>query len=67
MPDRSLHDCRWVYDKSVPGGKFLVPGCINRAVYGDAAVCHCPNSQQTRDEKIEQLEARIKMLEAANV
>lgn len=58
--------CRWHYDKDVEGGKFLVPGCLNRAAYGDDAQCHCGVKQvnQTRDEKIEQLEARVRKLEA---
>lgn len=33
--------CRWVEDKDVAGGRFLVPGCANRAVYGDDAECQC--------------------------
>ena len=24
--------CRWIYDNEVPGGKFLVPGRIERAI-----------------------------------
>ncbi len=42
--------CRWHYDKDVPGGKFLVPGCWNRAVYGDEAECHCGTSKETIGE-----------------
>lgn len=34
--------CRWYEDPSVPGGKFLVPGCYSRAIYGDHAICDCP-------------------------
>lgn len=34
--------CRWHKDASVPGGKFLVPGCWSRAINGDDAPCHCP-------------------------
>ena len=33
--------CRWIKDEEVPGGRYLVPGCANRAVYGDDADCHC--------------------------
>lgn len=34
--------CRWHHDPSVPDGRFLVPGCWNRVLYGDYADCHCP-------------------------
>lgn len=34
--------CRWYKDPDVPDGRYLVPGCMNRAVYGDHADCHCP-------------------------
>lgn len=33
--------CRWVKDKGVPGGRYLVPGCWQRAIYGDDADCTC--------------------------
>lgn len=33
--------CRWIEDPDVPGGRFLVPGCYNRALNGDDADCHC--------------------------
>ena len=39
--------CRWVYDKDVPGGKFLVPGCWNRALHGDHAECQCLEGPET--------------------
>lgn len=34
--------CRWHKADDVPGGRFLVPGCWNRAIYGDHADCQCP-------------------------
>ncbi|MEO9971706.1 MAG: hypothetical protein ABJG15_18060 [Hyphomonadaceae bacterium] len=34
--------CRWHHYDEVPGGRFLVPGCWNRAIHGDHADCHCP-------------------------
>jgi len=34
--------CRWHKSDEVPGGKFLVPGCWNRVIYGDDADCFCP-------------------------
>lgn len=34
--------CRWHKSDEVPGGRFLVPGCWNRAINGDHADCHCP-------------------------
>ena len=57
--------CRWHYDSDVPGGKVLVPGCWNRAVYGDFAECHCNirGSQDPLQDKINELMARIKVLE----
>lgn len=33
--------CRWYRAPECPGGRYLVPGCWNRAVYGDEAECHC--------------------------
>lgn len=43
MPDHLTlpQPCRWIRAADVPGGRFLVPGCWNRAVYGDNADCHC--------------------------
>lgn len=43
--------CRWVYDGEVPLGKFMVPGCWNRAlngvwppqVGGDGNEDYCPH------------------------
>ena len=37
-----MANCRWYSSPDVPGGRYLVPGCWNRAVYGDDADCHCP-------------------------
>ena len=52
--------CRWVRDKEVPGGKFLVPGCLNRAIYGDYADCHCKTSAASSlIDRIEALEQEI--------
>jgi hypothetical protein len=34
--------CRWYKSPEVPRGRYLVPGCWNRAIYGDDADCHCP-------------------------
>lgn len=45
--------CHWVTDRDVPGGKFLVPGCYNRAVYGDDAECHCVTGPETSRERLE--------------
>ena len=41
MHDPQFDRCRWVKDPDVPGGRFLVPGCWHRAVYGDDADCQC--------------------------
>lgn len=38
MPDMR---CHWVKDPEVDGGRYLVPGCMHRAVYGDDAMCTC--------------------------
>lgn len=46
---RDEQPCRWIEDKDVPGGRYLVPGCINRAVYGDDADCHCETHTRTDD------------------
>ncbi len=37
--------CRWIYDNDVPGGKFLVPGCMNRANGGGEDVPGYANAQ----------------------
>ena len=44
--------CRWVYDKDVPTGKFLVPGCWNRAVHGDDAECQCVERPETIGDQL---------------
>ncbi|MFK4871691.1 hypothetical protein [Novosphingobium sp. ZW T3_23] len=37
-----MASCRWHYED---GMRFLVPGCWNRVVHGDAADCHCEDSE----------------------
>ena len=56
--------CRWVYDKDVPGGKFLVPGCWNRAVHGDDADCHCADDPETVEDQLAALRQDIIGLKA---
>ena len=60
---RSVARCRWHRSPDVPGGRFLVPGCYSRAVYGDEAECHCPKTSDT--DPLERLEARVAKLEKA--
>lgn len=55
--------CRWVHDDEVPGGKFLVPGCWNRAVYGDNAECQCREPPETIGDQLEALRRRLDALE----
>lgn len=57
--------CRWIHDDDVPGGKFLVPGCMNRAVHGDDADCHCEDDPETVEDRIAALERQIAELRAA--
>ena len=57
--------CRWVHDKDVPGGKFLVPGCMNRAVHGDDADCHCPDDPETVEDRIAAMQMQIGELQTA--
>ena len=57
--------CRWIYDDEVPDGKFLVPGCMNRAVHGDDADCHCPDDPETVEDRIASLQAKIAELQTA--
>ena len=57
--------CRWVYDKDVPGGKFLVPGCMSRAAGGDDADCICPDDPETVEDRIELLRLEVAELRAA--
>ncbi len=54
--------CRWVYDKDVPGGKFLVPGCWNRAVHGDDAECQCYEPPETIGDQLAALRKEIEDL-----
>jgi hypothetical protein len=57
--------CHWVKDRDVPGGRFLVPGCLNRAIYGDLAECHCQNKPTIADsmdaiiKRLDRLEKRL--------
>jgi len=44
--------CRWVYDKDVPDGRFLVPGCWNRAAHDDDADCHCEGGELSKVKTI---------------
>jgi hypothetical protein len=55
--------CRWVRDKDVPGGRFLIPGCWNRAVYGDHAECHCHSGPETIADKLDKIMSRLDKLE----
>lgn len=57
--------CRWFYNKDVPGGKFLVPGCMNRAVHDDDADCHCPEDPETVEDRIEALRHELAEIRAA--
>lgn len=59
-----MRSCHWVRDKDVPGGRFLVPGCWNRAVHGDHAECQCPRpTKQERAVMLEDVVARLDKLE----
>lgn len=57
--------CRWVYDKDVPDGRFLVPGCWNRAVHDDYADCHCEGGELTIQEEVQMLRAEVAAIRAA--
>lgn len=54
--------CRWVYDREVPGGRYLVPGCMNRAVHDDEAECHCEGGELTVQEEVQTLRADLAAL-----
>lgn len=58
--------CRWHSDPDCPNGRFLVPGCWNRAVGGDHADCHCETPKKTLDDEISDLRARVRKLEKFN-
>lgn len=52
--------CRWIKDPSVPKGRFLVPGCWSRAVYGEDAECHCLGAPEITDrDRIDMLEQQV--------
>lgn len=55
--------CRWHSDPDVPGGRFLVPGCWNRVIYGNYAECHCETPRKTLDDEISELRNRVGVLE----
>ena len=57
--------CRWVYDKDVPGGKFLVPGCWSRAIYGDDAECQCREMPETIGDQLAALRKDVADLKRA--
>ncbi|UXO94017.1 hypothetical protein Pan4_30 [Pseudanabaena phage Pan4] len=57
--------CRWVYDKEVPGGKFLVPGCWNRTIYGDDVECQCREGPETIGDQLAALWTEVKELRKA--
>ena len=59
MADR----CRWHSDPDVPGGRFLVPGCWSRVIYGDYAECQCVTPRKTLDDEISDLRDRVQQLE----
>lgn len=54
--------CRWVHDEDVPGGKFLVPGCWNRTIYGDHAECQCREGPETIGDQLAALRHDIAAL-----
>lgn len=51
--------CRWVHDKDVPDGKFLVPGCWNRTIYGDYAECQCREGPETIGDQLAALRSEL--------
>jgi hypothetical protein len=58
-----MKPCRWVRDSEVPGGRFLVPGCWNRAINGDGADCHCAIAKETVGDKLDAIIRRLDRLE----
>ena len=54
--------CRWVESPDVPNGRFLVPGCWPRALYGDDADCHCETRVETLQDQIDDLKAQLERL-----
>jgi len=50
--------------------RILIPGCWNRAVYGDDADCHCPKPMREQapemslQEQIDALKAELKNMKA---
>ncbi len=62
--------CKWYYDSSVPGGRYLVPGCWNRVVHGDDAECQCEGVEEQADIendlllRLERLELEVDRMRA---
>lgn len=59
MADR----CRWHSAPDIPAGRFLVPGCWSRVIYGDYAECQCVTPRKTLDDEISELRGRVRDLE----
>jgi len=51
--------CRWHTEDGI---RFLVPGCMNRAVYGDHAMCDCPSAKKPAAEKLEDRVERLEVI-----
>lgn len=47
--------CRWYRDAEVPGGRYLVPGCWSRVIYGDYAECECDAGAEYKKRRVAQL------------
>lgn len=56
--------CHWVSEPGV--GRVLIPGCMNRAIYGDDAICHCRPAQRDRvsilEDRVADLAAELAQL-----
>lgn len=58
--------CRWIKDADVPGGKYLVPGCMGSAVYGlRGCTCSRRRARDDLERRVEKLESRLAAIEGA--
>ena len=57
-----MKHCRWIVDAGDPDGRYLIPGCWNRAVYGDYADCHCADRPEALREQVDRLDVEIAKL-----
>ena len=52
--------CHYEYFKNI--GKILIPGCYGTAISNDISQCCCSESEKSIEQRIEELERKVKEL-----